>query len=341
VEYRLLGRTGVRVSALAVGAFNFGGPTDEAEARRIIDLAIDAGCNLFDTANVYQDGRSEQILGSLLAGVRDDVLITTKVFNPVGPGPNDRGNSALAVIRECERSLRRLGTDRIDIYFLHRHDPDTALNETLGALDVLVRSGKVRYYGFSTFPTSEDLASGSPGIVPTWRVVEALWISDRRRYHATSCEQVPLNLLEREVEQHLLPLCRTYGLGVFAYSPLAMGALTAAALEGGRDRRFDRWFSSAEPEWRRTEQARNRLGQIAAQAGLPLERLAHAWLRQHRDVTSVLLGPRTAAHLQAALAVPDHLDEDLLRSVDDIVPPGTSLWMRPAEAMHRRRGSGG
>ncbi|NNM06130.1 MAG: aldo/keto reductase, partial [Gemmatimonadetes bacterium] len=221
MEYRVLGRTGVKVSPLVLGTANFADPTPEDEAKKILFRAVDSGINMIDTGNSYANGESERILGRALkeTELRKSVLIATKVFPPTGPGPNDRGNSRLHIMQACEDSLERLQTDYIDIYFIHRFDPETHQEETLAALDDLVRSGKVRYVACSTHPA--------------WRVMEALAISDRRGYARYCCEQPPYNLLDRRIENELVPLCLDHGLGLFPWSPIAQGVLAGRYSEAG------------------------------------------------------------------------------------------------------------
>ncbi|MFA6484047.1 MAG: aldo/keto reductase, partial [Bacteroidales bacterium] len=214
MEYRTLGRTGVRISPLVLGTDNFANPTPEAEAIFIIDLAIESGINLIDTSNSYAGGESERIIGKALkaSGNRDQVLIATKAHYPTGTGPNDRGNSRLHLIKACEDSLKRLQTDHIDLYQIHRPDFDIPQEETLSALNDLVRSGKVRYIGSST--------------APAWKVMEALMISEIKGFAKFASEQPPYNLLDRRIENELIPMCRANGLGLITWSPLAMGMLT-------------------------------------------------------------------------------------------------------------------
>ena len=218
MEYRVLGRTGVRVSTLTLGTANFADPTPEDEAERILRRAVDGGINLIDTGDSYGGGEAERIIGRAIkgTGLRRQVLLTTKVFPPTGPGPNDRGGSRLHILQACEDSLKRLQTDHIDFYFIHRFDPDTHLEETLSALDDLVRSGKVRYAACSTHPA--------------WRVMEALAISDRRGYPRYCCEQPPYNLLDRRIENELIPLCREHDLGVIPWSKGITCAISRALL---------------------------------------------------------------------------------------------------------------
>ncbi|MCX6044682.1 MAG: aldo/keto reductase, partial [Chloroflexi bacterium] len=213
MEYRTLGRTGVQIAPLALGTDNFANPIPEAEATRILNRALDAGINLIDTSNSYAQGESEAIIGRALAqnGRRDDVILATKAHYPTGPGPNQRGNSRLHLIKACEDSLRRLQTDHIDLYQLHRPVFDIPIDETLGALTDLVRQGKVRYIGSST--------------APAWKVMEALMVSELKQYARFVSEQPPYNLLDRRIENELVPLCQAYGLGILSWAPLAMGML--------------------------------------------------------------------------------------------------------------------
>src|SRR3984885_14968657 len=213
MEYRSLGRTGVKVSTLCLGTDNFGNPTSESESIAIINRSIDAGINFIDTSNSYANGESERIIGRALEqnGHRQQVLIATKAHYPTGPGPNDRGNSRLHLLRACEDSLRRLETDYIDLYQLHRPSFDIPVEETLSALTDLVRQGKVRYIGSST--------------APAWKVMEALMVSELKGYTRFVSEQPPYNLLDRRIENELVPLCQAHGLGLLPWSPLAMGML--------------------------------------------------------------------------------------------------------------------
>ena len=341
MEYRLLGRSGVRVSAVGLGAFNLGSPdVDDSDAKKIVHLALDAGVNLFDTANVYQGGRSEEVLGAALHGRRDSVILSTKVYNRVGPGPNDCGLSAYHLHRECERSLRRLGVDHIDIYLLHRLDATVPAEETVGALDDLVRSGKIRYWGTSAFPNSEDLAeTGSIGVVRSWEIVRLMNEAARRLARPPVCDQMPYSLLEREVEQHLLPLCSQYGVGAIVYSPLAMGLLTER-FTGQRppaEARFTSWFNGTSPLWGDTLSAVRQVSMLAEEAGLTLPELAYRWALDSPLVSSVLAGPRSTAHLQQALRAAEGppLEGDLRCRLDGICQPGRSLWLRVAEQVHR------
>ncbi len=319
MEYRLLGRTGVRVSALALGTANFADPTPEDEAIRILERAVDAGINFIDTANSYAAGESERIIGRALrdAGRRHQVLMSTKVFPPTGPGPNDRGSSRLHVVRACEDSLHRLQTDHIDVYFIHRLDPHTHQEETLAALDDLVRSGKVRYVACSTHPA--------------WRVMEALAISERRGYARYCCEQPPCNLLDRRrIENELVPLCLEHGLGLMPWSPVAQGVLAgryadAKAFPEG-SRAAYRGGIYAERVNAAGIAVGNRFVALAREMGIAPIQLAVLWVKDQPAITAPIIGPRTRGHLDDLLPVGDmRLSDDLRRACDDLVPPGTMV----------------
>jgi len=318
MEYRVLGRTGVRVSALALGTANFADPTPEDEAKQILQGAVDAGINLVDTGDSYAKGEAERIIGRALkeSGLRKQVIITTKVFPPTGPGPNERGSSRLHILGACEDSLERLQTDYIDLYFVHRLDPDTHPEETLSALDDLVRSGKVRYVACSTHPA--------------WRVMEALAISDRRGWARYCCEQPPYNLLDRRIENELIPLCHAHGLGVIPWSPIAQGVLTgrysdAQAYPDG-SRAAYRGGIYAE----RINEAGIRVGkafvELAGEAGIPPSQLAVLWAKDQPGITAPIIGPRTLAHLRDFLPVGEMtLPNDVRAACDELVPPGTAV----------------
>lgn len=328
MEYRLLGGTGVRVSPVCLGTMNFGGPTEEAESVRMIHRALEAGINFFDTANAYNQGRSEQMVGKALAdGKRQSVILATKVHFPQSEDPNDRGNSRKHILQAVEQSLRRLKTDWIDLYQIHRPVFDVPQEETLRALDDLVRSGKVRYVGCSTFPA--------------WLVMEALAISERERLVRYVTEQPPYNLLDRRIENELIPLAQRYALGILPWSPLAMGMLagryssTDSLPEGSRAARIGAWAAG-----RVTEAgiaAGNQVAELARSLGFTDSQLALLWVKDQPAVTSPIIGPRTEAHLEDALAVLEmDLDPETAERLDQIVPPGsavsdfhnTSRWMK-------------
>lgn len=317
MKYRRLGRSGLRISEIVLGTMNFGNPTDKSESFRIIDAALSAGVNLFDCADVYADGESERILGEAftLNGKRPEVLITSKVFMRTGDGPNDAGNSKHHILAACEKSLKRLRTDYIDIYFLHRTDFSVPQEETLAALDLLVRQGKVRHAGCSTHPP--------------WRVVEAHWIADKHQYPKFVCEQPPYNLLDRRAETEILPMCRAYDLGIVSWSPLAQGVLAgrytdAAQLPKGSRGAFKKVYGD-----RITQQGigvAERLAQRAEALGCTLPRLAVAWVLHQPDITATIVGPRTLHHFNDLIGAVDvALDASDLAFCDHLVPPGTHV----------------
>jgi len=315
MEYRVLGRTGVRVSALALGTANFADPTPEAEAQQILERAIDAGINVIDTGDSYAEGEAERIIGRTLkaGGLRNRVLVATKVFPPTGPGPNDRGSSRLHIMRACEDSLERLQTDHIDLYYMHRFDPDTHPEETLAALDDLVRSGKVRYVACSTHPA--------------WRVMEALACSDRRGYARYCCEQPPYNLLDRRIENELVPLCQEHDLGLMPWSPMAQGVLTGRYADASSfpegSRGAYRGGIYAERINREGIEIGNRFVALAQEAGIPPVQLAVLWVKDQPGITAPIVGPRTLAHLDDFLPVGEmQLSDELRRACDELVPPG-------------------
>ncbi|MGH9118861.1 MAG: aldo/keto reductase [Acidimicrobiales bacterium] len=322
MRYRMLGRTGVRVSPLCLGAMMFGswGNPDHDESIAVIHAALDAGLNFIDTADVYSAGESEEIVGRALAGRRDDVVLATKFFGPMGDDVNMRGGSRRWVIRECEASLRRLGTDYIDLYQIHRPDPRIDIEETLGALTDLVRDGKVRLLGSSTFPPSA--------------IVEAQWVAERRGRERFVCEQPPYSILVRGIEADVLPTCQRYGMGVIPWSPLGGGWLSGKwrldAPESDRtSRRAERLperYDLTRPENQRKLVAADALAVLADEAGISLVELAVAWVISHPAVTAAIIGPRTMQQFTSQLGALDvKLDDDLLDRIDEIVPPGTNF----------------
>ena len=327
-ERRVLGRTGVHVSPLCLGAMMFEswGNDDEAESIRIVHRALDAGINFIDTADVYSAGVSEEIVGKALKGRRDDVIVATKFFNKMGSDANMAGGSRRWIMRAVEASLRRLGTDWIDVFQMHRPDADTEIEETLGALTDLVHAGKIRYFGSSTFPAEA--------------LVEAHWAADRRGYQRFATEQPPYSILVRSAEAAVLPTARRYGMGVLTWSPLASGWLSGR-YRAGRDlpettrskimpRRFDVSIPGNERKLEVVEQ----LARLAEEAGLDLIPMAIAWVLNHPAVTSVIVGPRTIEHLESQLpAVGLRLPAELLDAIDELVPPGTDV--NPEDATYR------
>jgi aryl-alcohol dehydrogenase-like predicted oxidoreductase len=317
MEYRLLGPTGVRVSPLCLGTMNFGGATPEPESIRMIHRALDAGINFLDSANVYNAGESERVVGRALAGgQRSQVVLATKVHFPTSADPNDRGNSRRHIRQAVEDSLRRLNTDWIDLYQIHRPDPQVRQEETLRALDDLIRAGKIRYIGCSTFPA--------------WQVMEALATSERLGLARYVTEQPPYNLLDRRVENELIPLAQRYRLGILPWSPLAMGMLAGryAGLDGlPADSRAARIGSYAAARLSEAGVAAGRqVAELARAQGRTASQLALLWLKDQPGVTAPILGPRTEAQLQDALAVlEDQLDGETAAAMDRIVPPGTAV----------------
>jgi len=327
MEMRPLGTTGVKVSVQCLGAMMFGqwGNPDHDDCLRMIDRALDAGINFVDTADAYSAGESEEIVGKALKGRRDEVVLATKVHFPMGTRPNEGGNSRLWIMREVENSLRRLGTDHIDLYQIHRPDPVIDVAETLGALTDLVRQGKVRYLGSSTFAG--------------WQIVDAQWTAERRGLERFVCEQPPYSIFVRHVEEHVFPVTQRYGMGAIVWSPLAGGWLTGKyrrgqeAPEGSRVQRIRNFnprvadrFNFDRPGNARKLELVEELGVVADKAGLPMTHLATAFAVNHPAVTSAIIGPRTMEQLDDPLAAAEvKLDQDTLDAIDQIVPPGTVL----------------
>jgi aryl-alcohol dehydrogenase-like predicted oxidoreductase len=316
MQRRILGGTGMSVSDTALGAMMFGGRgnPDHDESIRMIRTALDAGINIVDTADVYSDGESEEIVGKALAGRRDDVVLATKFGLPRSSDANQRGGSPRWIKRAVEDSLRRLGTDHIDLYQMHRPDPDTDLDETLAALSDLVRSGTVRAIGSSTFPTE--------------LIVEAQWVAEKRGHHRFRTEQPRYSILTRTIEAAVLPAAQRYGLGVLTYGPLSSGWLSGRAdpTQGNRMAIAPHVFDLTVPANQVRLDAVNQLTRLAAEAGMPLTHLATAFVRSHPAVTSVLIGPRTPEQLDDLLAAADaELSEDVLDRIDEIVPPGSEI----------------
>ncbi len=319
MEYRRLGRTGVEVSELCLGTMMFGawGNQDHADSTKIIHAALDAGINFVDTADIYSAGESEEIVGEALVGRRDDVVLATKVHGTMGAGRNMGGNSRRWIIRECEASLRRLRTDHIDLYQIHRPDPTMDIDETLGALTDLVHAGKVRYLGSSTFPASE--------------IVEAQWTAEKRSRERFVCEQPPYSILVRGIEADVLPTCERYGMGVIPWSPLGGGWLSGKWRHGAentsrRSAMIPDRFDLALPENQRKLDAADALGRLADDLGVSLVHLAVAWVNHHPAVTAAIIGPRTMEQLESQLGAVDvDLDAAVLDRIDEIVPPGTNF----------------
>ena len=346
MEYRRLGRTGVEVSAQSLGTMMFGprGTEEESTYVSMLHRALDAGINLIDTADSYDREASETVVGKAIQGHRDEIVLATKVYNAMGDGPNQRGSSRYWIQKEVEFSLRRLQTDHIDIYQLHRPDPHTALQDTLEVLSGLVDQGKIRYIGTSTFP----------GI----QLVEAHWISARRNLHRVACEQPPYSILVRQIERDVVPVAMDHGMGMISWGPLNGGFLTGkyrsgADPEGARAERFRALgrptaarFDGTREDVQLKHAAVERLVGVAEDAGLSLIELSLGFVMANPAITSAIIGPRTMEQFDTLLAAADvRLDHDTLDAIDAIVPPGTTLaevdrgfkppWMAPSA---RRRG---
>jgi aryl-alcohol dehydrogenase-like predicted oxidoreductase len=312
MKYRTLGRTGIQVSPYCLGAMMLGamGNPDHGDSIRIIHKALDFGINFVDTADVYSAGESEEIVGKAIHGRRDDVVLASKVHYPMGEDPNRRGNSRRWIVTAVEESLRRLKTDHLDLYQIHRPDPSVDIEETLSAMSDLIHSGKVRAIGTSTFLASD--------------IVEAQWIADRRGWERFRTEQPPYSIINRSVEREILPVCQRYGMGTLVWSPLGQGMLT------GRYRRGERTGghrSGAMPRHFADERKLDvveKLIPVADKAGLRMTHLAMAFAIAHPGVTSAIIGPRTMEQLDDLLAGADvTLDDAILDQIDEIAPPGT------------------
>jgi aryl-alcohol dehydrogenase-like predicted oxidoreductase len=319
MQYRTLGRTGVQVSSLVLGAMNFGkiGRTTQDEATAIIDAALEAGINLIDTADMYSQGESEEMVGKAIAGRRDDIVLATKANMPMGEERNHQGSSRRWLVTELENSLRRLGVDHVDLYQIHRWDPTTSDEETLSALTDLQRAGKIRYFGSSTFPA--------------YRLVQAEWAARDHHLSRYVTEQPSYSILQRGIETHVLPVTEQYGLGVLVWSPLASGWLSGAIREGqeittNRSALMPQRFDTTIPSNRARLDAVEQLAKVADGAGLTMIQLALGFVTAHPAVTSAIIGPRTLEHLQSQIAAADTvLSGDILDAIDAIVAPGTDL----------------
>jgi aryl-alcohol dehydrogenase-like predicted oxidoreductase len=340
MEMRTLGRTGVKVSKLCLGAMMFGqwGEPDHDESIRIINHAIDSGINFIDTADMYSAGESETIVGKALTGKRDSIVLATKVHGAMSFDPNEQGNSRRWITKEVENSLRRLNTDYIDLYQIHRPSPETDIDETLGVLTDLVRAGKVRYIGSSTYPAHE--------------VVEAQQIARDRGRERFVSEQPPYSMLARGIEKDLLPVAQQYGMGVIPWSPLQGGWLSGKWRKGADDLTSRRSlllperYDLSKPGNQRKLDAADAFGAIADEAGLSLIHMALAFVANHPGVTSPIIGPRTMEQLDSQHGAADVvLTDDVLDKIDEVVPPGVTLlqedegYLPPAltDASLRRR----
>src|SRR4030088_1817655 len=334
MKYRTLGRTGIDVSPYCLGATMFGamGNPDHDDSIRIIHRALDAGINFIDTADVYSGGESEEIVGKALKGRRDDVVLASKVRYPMGDDPNHRGNSRRWIIAAAENSLRRLQTDYLDLYQVHRPDPTVDVEETLSVLSDLIHSGKVRAIGASSFPASE--------------IVEAQWVAERRGLERFRTEQPPYSIVSRSREREVLPICQRYGMGTLVWSPLGQGLLTGRFRKG---QQIDTHRSGGMPQHFSDERKLDMVEQLiplAEKAGLPMTHLAMAFAIAHPGVTSAIIGPRTMEQLDDLLGSVDvTLTDEILDQIDEIVPPGPDAarldmaYLSPAlqrQALRRR-----
>jgi len=319
MEYRSLGRTGMMVSPLCLGAMMFGqwGEPDHDVSVSIIHRALDAGINFVDTADVYSQGESEEIVGKALKGRRDDVVLATKFFMPMGENPNTRGGSRRWIVQEVESSLKRLGTDYIDLYQVHRPDPAVDVEETLGALTDLVQQGKVRYIGSSSYSAGE--------------IVEAQWTARERGLQRFRTEQPPYSLLVRGIELDVLPTAQRHGMGILTYSPLSGGWLSGSwsadsSPTSPARQRLAKRFDMSLPDNQRKLAAVEELAKVADDAGLSMIELAIAFVVNHPGVTSAIIGPRTMEQLDSQLpAAGVVLDAGVLDRIDAIVAPGVTL----------------
>lgn len=317
MDYRTLGRSGVKISPIGLGTDNFANPTPEDEASRIIDTALDAGINLLDTSNSYAKGEGESLIGRALArsGRRQEVILATKAHYPTGPGPNDQGNSRLHLMRACEDSLRRLKTDWIDLYQLHRPSPTIPVDETLGALTDLIRQGKVRYIGSSTHPA--------------WQVMQAIMVSELKGYARFVSEQSPYNLLDRRIENELVPMCQEHGIGIISWSPMAMGILAGRYADAKdyptESRAAERGGIYAERVTARGIEVGNQFVRLAKDHDTSPAQLAILWVKDQPGITAPLIGPKTVDQLNHLLTVTEMKLSDSLRTAcDELVAPGSA-----------------
>jgi aryl-alcohol dehydrogenase-like predicted oxidoreductase len=319
MEYRKLGRSGVLISPLCLGTMNFGGSTSEEESFTIMQKAVDGGIIFFDTANVYNQGESERITGKFLKenNLREQVVLATKVYGRMGDQPNEGGSTRYHIIKACEDSLKRLQTDHIDLYQLHRPPLTHPQDETLRAFDDLIHAGKVRYIGCSTHPA--------------WMVMEALSLSERYSLNRYISEQPPYNLLDRRIENELIPLCQKYELAIIPWSPLAMGVLagryteTGNYPEGSRAQRWDSSMVKARVTQRGIDVGKS-IQKMAQERGLTASQLSLLWIKDQPGITAPIIGPRTLAHLEDALEIIDKTLDDADRPLfDELVHPGTAV----------------
>jgi aryl-alcohol dehydrogenase-like predicted oxidoreductase len=328
MNYRRMGRTGLKVSEICLGTMTFGHGTDQAEANRIVDLAFDAGVNFFDTANAYGGGQSEIMLGKALKGRRKDAIVCTKVFNPMGTGPNDSGMSRVHILRAIEESLARLQTDYVDVYYIHHVDTQTPLEEMLRAFDDLVRQGKVRYIACSNYEA--------------WRLMEALWISETKNLARFECYQPQYSLVVRDIEEEIIPVCQLKGLGVVVWSPLAGGFLTGKYQPGQRTAQGTRsdegWAYPARYFAPNADETLGVLLEVAQEVGRSPAQVALRWVLEQPAITSAIIGARTVEQARDNLRAGSlSLPQPLLNRLNTVsaLPP---RYPKSMEAnMHERR----
>ncbi len=318
MEYRTLGRTGVKVSPLCLGTDNFANPTPEKESANMINRALDSGINFIDTSNSYAQGESERIIGRTLTTNkrRHELIIATKVHYPVGPGPNERGNSRLHIIKACEDSLKRLQTDHIDLYQTHRPVFDVPIDETLGALTDLIRHGKVRYIGSSTSPA--------------WKIMEAIKVSEQKNLSRFISEQPPYNLLDRRIENELIPMGRDNGIGIIPWSPLAMGMLAGRYKDGEKypqdSRAYKRGGIYSERVTQKAVSYGNRFVRMAEKHQMSPAQMAVLWVKDQPGITAPIIGPKTVKHLEEMIPVMEmKLNETIAKQCNELVPPGSAV----------------
>ena len=316
MQSRQLGLADAHVSTLALGTDNFASPTPEAESIRLVHTALDAGINLIDTANTYAAGEAERIIGKAIRDRRAEAFIATKAYYPTGPGPTDRGNSRVALLKACDASLARLGTDYIDLFQLHRPDFEVPMEETMGALHELVRAGKVRFVGSSTSPA--------------WRLVEGIKIAQSAGWNGFATEQPPYNLLDRRVENEIVPAAQHFGVGLLPWSPLAMGMLAGRYsnddLRPDGSRAAQRGGIYADRVTPEAVRAGNRFAALARETGHDPARLAICWLKDRPGVVAPLIGPKTIEQLEHLIPVGDmNFPDELVAIADEICPPGSAV----------------
>lgn len=330
MNYRRMGRSGLKVSEVCLGTMTFGHTTDEAEARKIVDLAFDAGVNFFDTANAYANSRSETILGNTLKGRRRDAIVATKVFNPMGSKPNDSGMSRVHIMQAVEDSLRRLQMDYIDIYYIHHVDTQTPLEEMLRAFDDLVTQGKVRYTACSNYEA--------------WRLMEALWISDSKDLARFECYQPQYSLVVRDIEQEIIPVCQLKGLGVVVWSPLAGGFLAGKYKPGERTvqgtRSAEGWAYPSRYFATNADDTLAELLNVAEEVDKTPAQVATRWILEQPAITSAIVGARTVEQFRDSLGATGwQLDGEPLERLNSVSFLPHRYPRSMEENMHERRNS--